>query len=266
MKIIDIEEFKIIQMDILDVIHQYCDKHGIKYSLGCGSMLGAIRHKGFIPWDDDIDIYLLREEYEKLIASFPEELSHIKIASFSRDKKWGRAYAKAYDTRTQIIEDFDKYQIGVGIDVYPIDKVPQDEKEWLAYNKKRRFLQNIFGLKVYPFRKGRTLSKNAFLLFSKILLFPFSTRSLGRIVDYYAKKYNKTNSEFVFECCQGMLQKNRFKKELLETIVDYKFEDRVFKGMKDYDQYLSNAYGNYMVLPPEEKRVCHHVHKAWWKE
>ena len=106
MKRIGKEELKMIQMDVLSAIHHFCLEHEIKYSLGCGSMLGCARHKGYIPWDDDIDIYMLREDYNKLIREFPDIYEeHYKFVTLERDEKWQRAYGKAYDSTTIIKEE-----------------------------------------------------------------------------------------------------------------------------------------------------------------
>lgn len=263
---IQLDELKKLQLDVLMVIDNFCRDNNIKYSLGCGSMLGAARHKGYIPWDDDIDIYLLREEYEKLIKLFPDTYENIKLAALQRDKKWDRAYGKAYDCRTELQDAGNNYRIGVGIDVYPIDRVPEKEEEWKQYDKVRRRYQRIYEWKnSMVFRKGRSLWKYAFLPFTKLFLLPFSSRSIARFIERYSMKYNETETPYVFECCQGIFQKNRFKRSALENIIDMPFEDRIVCGMRDYDEYLSNGYGDWRKLPPKEKQVPHHVFKAWWK-
>jgi len=263
-KRIEIEELKLIQLDVLSVIDAFCRSEGIKYSLGCGTMLGAVRHKGYIPWDDDIDIYLLRDEYEKLLRKFPDSQSDVKIAALQRDIKWDRAYAKAYDCRTELQDAGYKYRIGVGIDIFPIDTVPENEEEWRRYDKKRRCYQRIYEWKIsMMFRKGRSLWKYVFLPFTKLILLPFSTRRMAEFLEYYSMKYNNTESQYVFECCYGI--NNRFKRSAMEHVIDMPFEDRVFCGMYDYEEYLSNAYGDWRQLPPLEEQKTHHNFEAWWK-
>ena len=265
MKTIGLDELKLIQLDILSIIDKFCRENHIKYSLGCGTMLGAARHKGYIPWDDDIDIYMLRDEYEKLMAIFPNTLNDIKIASLQRDPQWDRAYSKAYNSRTELQDAGYKYRIGIGIDIFPIDIVPENEQEWLKYDKKRRRYQLIYEWKISMiFRKGREWWKYLFLPFVKIILIPITSRRIAKFLEKYSMKFKDMDSPYVFECCQGIFQKRPFKKSTIENLIDMPFEDRIFCGMRDYDEYLSNGYGDWRKLPPEDKRISHHVFKAWW--
>lgn len=267
MKRIYLEELKRIQLDVLQAVHEFCVENDIKYSLGCGSMLGMIRHKGYIPWDDDIDIYLLRKDYNKLISSFPQKYKGIyEIDSLERNQECERAYAKAYDIRTIVEEEAElSCKIGVNIDVYPIDKVPKNDNKWKRYNKLRRFIQRLYELKFISFNKKRNFYKTFIMCFGKIILWPISLRKLAFYISKFAQKYNHTDSPKVFECVQGMLQKRPFSYSLFDKLDLMPFEDRMFYGFEDYDKYLSNAYGNYMQLPPEEKRISHHNIVAYWK-
>lgn len=263
---IGVEEQKRIQLDVLSVVDRFCRENDINYSLGCGTMLGAARHKGFIPWDDDIDIYLFRKEYNKLISLYPDVVDDVKIASLERDVKWDKSFSKAYNAMTLVKDGGNSYKVGVGIDVFPIDKVPEDENEWISYDRKRRHYQRIYELKnSMLFRKGRPMWKYLFLPFTKLLLLPFSSRDIAKFLDRYAQKYDEIESEDVFECCQGIVLKHKFKRSTLENVMDMPFEDRMFKGMVDYDDYLTNVYGDWRKLPPVEKRTSHHLYNAWWK-
>lgn len=261
------EELKTIQLDVLQAIDKFCAENGIVYSLACGTMLGAVRHMGYIPWDDDIDIYLLREDYNRLIKMFPDTyLDRYKLISLERDKRWDRPYAKAFDDKTEMRENANcAVTIGVNIDVYPIDDVPDDEDLWLRYDRYRRFFQRVDIVKGIRVSGRRGLLKNIALVTMKLPLCFFTRRHTARFLSWYSQKNNGMGYASVFECIQGMLQKHKFSKKLFSSVVKMPFEDRFFMGFADYDSYLRNAYGDYMQLPPEEKRISHHDYIAWYK-
>lgn len=269
MKEIKLEELKLVQLDILQALHDFCVENGIKYSLGCGTMLGAVRHKGYIPWDDDIDVYFMREDYERLIRIFPKIYRNdFELICLERDKRWGRSYAKAYHNKTVLIEETtEKERIGIGIDVYAIDYVPDSEDEWLKYNKRRLFYQSVSSMKMMTISKKRSFAKNAFVVMSRIILLPFSHRRIARFINKFAQKNNGKCRTYACECVQGVITgKKRFKAEDFVEVIDWPFEDRTFKIMKGYDDYLTNAYGDYMTPPPPEKRVSTHETKAYWRD
>ena len=259
-------EMKKVQLDSLQVIHDFCEVNNIKYSLGCGSLLGAVRHKGYIPWDDDIDIYLLREEYVKLITKFPHELNFVSINSLERNDDWNYAYAKAYDTRTYMVETsvIDK-PLGVNIDIFPLDNAPGIDSGWQLFNYKRKFLQNIYYAKFMRLDKHRNYLKLAGQIMVKVLASPYSLRQMALFLDRYSQQFNKMDTKYVFENIQGLHLKYPFEKNSMAEMVDMPFEDRVFKCMVGYDDYLKNAYGDYMKLPPIEKQVSHHFFVPYWR-
>lgn len=269
MRKIELAELKMLQMDVLSAIHRFCIQHDIKYSLACGTMLGCARHKGYIPWDDDMDIYLLRDDYNKLVREFPETYNgHYKLVTLERDTRWNRAYGKAYDDRTVFKESaMGTDALGVNIDVFPIDDVPDVESEWVLYNRKRLLLQYLYEMKVISFRKGRSFVKNAFLGICKFSLFPLTSRRIAIMVQRMAKKNNGRQRKFVYECCQGLFESRSFpfKKSLFDNLKLMPFEDREFFGFEAYDEYLTNCYGDWRQLPPKEKQISHHVFFAWWK-
>lgn len=264
---INVEELKEIQLNVLQAIGTFCSEHAIVYSMACGTLLGAVRHKGYIPWDDDIDIYLLRKDYNKLMSLFPQQYQgRYELISLERDEKWDRPYAKAYDNRTVLQENANNSVIiGVNIDIYPIDDVPDEETTWLRYDKKRRFLQKMDSVKRIRMSSRRSVSKNATLMAMKIPVCWMTRRRFAILLSNYAQKYNGKGYQSVFECVQGLLQKHKFDKSLFNSVTKMPFEDRLFFGFSDYDTYLGNAYGDYMQLPPEEKQIAHHDFNAWWK-
>ena len=129
---IQIEELREIQMSILDGVDKFCRAKDIKYSISGGTLLGAIRHKGYIPWDDDIDISMLREDYERFEKEFPECYEgHLCLATLRRRKDWTLAFGKVYDSRTMGFMIGNKSVVtGVNIDVFPLDDVPDINEEW----------------------------------------------------------------------------------------------------------------------------------------
>lgn len=274
-KEIGLEELKVLQMDVLQAIDEYCQDNSISYSLACGSMLGAVRHKGYIPWDDDIDIYMLRDDYEKMMHLFPNVYKdHFCISSLERSKTWDKTFAKAYDNRTLVIENNDYDELfGVNIDIFPIDEVPDDEMEWEKYDAKRRKLIREYQTLVTPIPFGYTPIEMARWLYYKLPKVINSKkrktvlrRRLCEKIDCNCKKYRNQGYNRVFECCQGLFQKHPFNKSIFNSIVYYPFEDRQFQGFENYDEYLRNGFGDYMKLPPEEKRISHHDFKAFWKK
>lgn len=266
-KKIDLNEVRTIQMDITEAFHHFCVKNGIKYSLGCGSLLGAIRHNGYIPWDDDIDVYLKREDYEKLVQLFPSRLNdRYAFISLERDKTWNKPYGKIYDDRTLLIEPLGKLgiQLGINIDVFPIDFVPENGIKWKCYDKVRRFLQYSVTAKTTRLRKNRKLSLNIIVILLKALWFFFPVRQLGKLCDYFAQIYNGKEKKYLFETSQGERLKEPFLASAFDEVSLHDYEDRKFYVMSGYDEYLSKAYGNYMQLPPEEKRYTHNIIDAYW--
>lgn len=269
-KEIGLEELKVLQMDVLQAVDEFCTEHNIRYSMACGTLLGAIRHKGYIPWDDDIDIYLLRDDYERLMKEFPCVYNGCYcISSLERDKIWDKPYAKGFDNRT-IVEEYGDYdgKFGVNIDIFPVDEVPDDEKEWKTYDDQRRklYLKYAKLVAIIPFRFTpmgivRWFKWNFPKWFSSK-----SRRCMAEIIDENSKKWRNSGYKRVFECCQGILQKKPFDASVFDDIISFPFEDQQFKGFKNYDEYLRNGFGDYMTLPPIEQQKPHHSFTAYWKE
>ena len=264
---IETEEFKEISLDVLCVVHDFCEENGIKYSLACGTLIGAIRHKGFIPWDDDIDIYMVREDYNHFLSIFPQLYKErYSVISLEHSTHWNCAFAKVYDSRTIMIEDkrTDIEGLGIGIDIFPIDQAPDDEKTWIQYERKRKILRGIYEMKELRWRKTRSLKKNVIVELCSLFLLPFPARFWARCMNSYGQKYNGQKSEYYAENCYGM-PNNRFPKSDFSHVIDWPFEGRLFKIMEGYDDYLRRFFGDYMRLPPLEQQISHHHYVAYWK-
>lgn len=269
MKIIStVEELRSIQLEILLSLHEFCTQNNINYSLAAGSLIGAVRHKGFIPWDDDIDVYLLREDYKKLEQLFPLVYQNkYSLVTINRDSQWTRSYGKLYDNRTVEEEDVtNKYTIGIGIDVFPVDDVPDDLNEWKSFEKKRRFWRDFTTLKSMTFSKQRSLLKNLFMMASRCITSFISFGYLTKRMDRLSQSNNQKGYKHVYENCPGVYNsKHPWLKRDMEEFIEASFEGHKVSIMKGYDDYLKTVYGNYMQLPPADKRVSTHTIKAFWK-
>ena len=129
-KIEDIQELRSIQMGVLDEVHRFCEEHGLRYFLSSGTLIGAVRHQGYIPWDDDIDIYMPRKDYEKFLASYRDERGVYRAINPQTEAHYYYTFAKVVDQRTKMIEDeTEGYEIGVYMDIFPVDYVTDDVQE-----------------------------------------------------------------------------------------------------------------------------------------
>lgn len=255
------EELKKIQLNILKRIAEYCDQHKLRYFLGYGSLIGAIRHNGYIPWDDDIDIVMPRPDYEQLMQSFNDSEEDIKVVSPSNSKEYYLPFGKAYDERTVLHEtQFKMNTFGVYIDIFPLDGAGD-----LFAVKKEKWLNKLVNVKKAVFKSNRSILKKIVIALGKVILFPISTHSILKKMERIAKKNNFESSEMVNCLFSPYAQRECCPRFFVETQIDWTFEGMLFKVPLEYDRYLKNIYGDYMKLPPEEKRVAHHQFVAWWK-
>lgn len=268
-KITDIEEIKRIQLDILSALDSFCRKNNIQYTIIDGTLLGAVRHKGYIPWDDDIDVAMDRKNYEVFIKTFPDVYNkNYKLISLERSIKWDRAYACMYDDRTQLeYYQNNSYTPGVLIDIFPVDEVPDNELQWKRLKRMIAFYGKLSALKsMTTYRVSKSSLKNTIALLFRFLLKPISKRRIAIWLDKLAKSYNNKGYHYGYETAFGGVGSiKRFKLIDFQETIDYQFEDRIVKGLKNADSILTDTYGDYMQLPPLEQRVTHHSFDAYWK-
>lgn len=265
MREICIDELKAIQLDMLKDIHSFCVSHDIKYSLAFGSLLGAIRHKGYIPWDDDVDIMMRRNEYERFITTYGND--RYKIADLSVNPDYGLPFAKVEDTRTIMDENVEgRSPYGVYIDVFPVDSIPDDVSERKRYYRKKSLLNALYNLKVIKVNKERSILKNSVLMISHVLLFFLSKQHLARMMSAYASRYQGQKTEYVGIVAPADSRiEETVPSDFFEEYVELPFENMNVMSIKEYAEYLRAFYGDYMKLPPIEKRISHHVYNAYWK-
>ncbi|MDD3187685.1 MAG: LicD family protein [Bacilli bacterium] len=249
------------ELKILKEFARVCELIGVKYYLDGGTMLGAIRHKGFIPWDDDIDVFMLREDYEKLLAAAPKHLKkQYFLQTFITDNGYLNNFAKIRDNETTFIEKTVKnsdINHGIYIDIFPIDNYDINKKARnFIFNK----LINYYILKLYRNYSVDTKKRKLKKFIS--LLIPHSKKTnLKTIIkkENIFVKDRKNRCKYLRNYASVYsLDKAIFKYEWIGNGKLVDFEDMRVYVPENYDMWLKTIYGDYMKLPPEEKRKPHH--------
>lgn len=263
MKEIDVEELKQIQINILKYVDKFCKENDIKYWIDYGTLLGAVRHKGYIPWDDDIDISMLREDYEKFIKLSSKMDPKYKFFCYETDENCSLPYGKVLDTSTVLYEPNLKYgqKLAVFIDVFAVDSVPNDTKIVQKMYKKYQKYRKLNNLQVNKNFYVKEKEKYNFIRYPFHMIFQLLPRRFftKKGIKLY-KKYINYDTDYV-----AVLDKI-CKKSLLDSMIELEFEGEKFMAPKEYDLRLKLVYGDYMKLPPIEEQVTHHRFEAYYIE
>ena len=252
-----LRELQLIQLECLTELDRVCRENNIDYSIDGGTLLGASRHKGFIPWDDDIDIIMLRKDYEKLFAM--NETTLDKKRFFLQEHRTDPHYRVGYP-RIRCVgtvyqragHEHMKHQGGVFIDIFVLDNVPN--------NKLLRVLHRFTcfcNRKVLWSETGKRLAPSILWRMWYTVLSLIPARIAFLCNDTVAKICNKKQSELVRHNTHpypGKLCNYGIPRNLMERFTELPFEGKPFKAVADYDRYLTMLYGDYKKLPPEEKR------------
>ncbi|KXB47780.1 hypothetical protein HMPREF3188_00373 [Tissierellia bacterium KA00581] len=261
---LSMQEIKKIELDILKYIHNFCIKNNIKYFINYGTLLGAIRHKGFIPWDDDIDIMMPRDEYEKFINLFSKDDSIYKIVSMDSNKQYFNNFIKVINSRTKIEDEknYKTYECGIFIDIFPYDKFNDFNIVNKTYNLESFKLLTIS--KKHNIQYGDSKIKDLIRLIFWIILRPFSARFFAKKIDKIIKKKTDKNGKYVGVLGEKLKEKAVFNYDIFNELIEVDFENNKFFAPKEYDKILSQYYGDYMKFPPVEKQKYSHEIKAYF--
>lgn len=268
LKPISFEEHKQLQLEILENVASFCEKENLEYFLISGTLLGAVRHKGFIPWDDDIDIVMPRASYNRLIELYNNQSFSDKFYLVNPREPMARhSIVKIINKKTIKIEPGIKYEngyLGVDIDIFPMDGEPEKEADFLVFWKKLNRIYRIFNRFTAD---GALLSfKGKFLNFFLKMIYKNKNNILD-IAEKIHKEYLYENSFFVGPVAHAYNEtNNRFKKEWFRDFVMLDFEGKKFRAPIDYDAVLGTLWRNYMEWPPEDQRITHHSGCIYWKD
>ncbi len=273
-RLMTIQELQKTEVEILQAFHLFCEKHHLRYYLGGGTAIGAIRHHGFIPWDDDIDVMMPRPDYVKFQQLCPNGMldAYRKLDSRQVDPDCPSAIVRIYDTRTEITFDNFRipYTIGCWIDVFCIDGVESDPKKRKKQFREMRVANDLFICCLTKFGGKRRSKMATILQYALLPALPF-IRAVGykkylRWIDDIAKRHDFDACEYVGVLGGRAGVKETMKKSSMEPAQLMDFDGYQFYVAANYDEYLTNLYGDYMQLPPESERVSRHEINVYWKE
>lgn len=263
----ELRKVQMIELEMLVEVDRICKKCGINYCIIAGTLLGAVRHGGFIPWDDDVDVAFLRPEYEKFRLACETELDterfYFQDHRNTPGYRWGYGKLRRKGTKfVRLNQEHMPYEQGIFIDIFPLDNVPDS-----------RFGRMIRNLQCFTYRKifwsavGRVADESILRRFIYSILYKIPEKVLYDSFERFVKKCNQTRTNWVRILTFPTPNKQYgYLRRWYENLEDIKFECINFPGIKDYEEYLSFKFGKYMELPPEKQRKVHPVSSLQLKE
>ena len=265
MKELSLQELKEIEFSMLKMFDVFCKENNIRYYLAYGTLLGAIRYKKFIPWDDDVDVLVPREDYQKVLSLFKDSEKY-KLFAFEKDSNYRYPFAKICDMTTRKDEfSYDNgMELGVDIDIFPLDAWDDDIDK--AKKEAKIIKKNMFYLGLSKLKKPDSVNPIKRFIKGIVILI---CKMLGS--KYFIKKiiketYKKEQKGKVYVGCKTWCvygEKGIIPAEAFAESIDVEFEGQMFPAPIGYDEYLTCLYGDYLPEPPKEKQRTHHGFKAY---
>lgn len=255
-------EMKAKLLEMMAWFHDFCVENNIRYYVIDGTMLGAARHQGFIPWDDDIDVGVPRADYERLAKLLGEKTDsrYVFETPYSEAKDFIYTYSKLYDRTTTLIEHA-KVDIvrGIFLDVFPLDGIGNNLEEAKKNFKKVNRLFSLYMSRVIAVRPGRKFYKNAAVRLTQLVPnFIINDKSLQLKVDEACREHDYDEYKLVGNLLGTWRFRDVIEKSIMGNPTPYKFENITIFGVENYDAYLTHLYGEWRKLPPIDKQVSQH--------
>ena len=265
MKELSLDEIKVIELDILKVFHAFCVEHNIRYFISHGTLLGAIRYKGFIPWDDDLDVLVPREDYDRLLTIF-KDTERYQLMAFEKNRNYVFPYAKLCDMSTRKIESgySSSVELGLDIDVFPLDYWAdrlEEAKQESKIQKRRMFRLGLAKLqKPDSVNPAKRFLKGILMIFCKARGSAYYVEKIIR----GARKTEQRGSRYMGGKAWNVYgERDILPAEVFSEAIELEFEGEKFFAPVGYDTFLTSLYGDYLPEPPVEKRKTHHSFKAY---
>lgn len=252
---LDMDRYRHKVLEAFKVYDTFCRNYGLRYSVVSGALLGAVRHKGFIPWDDDIDVVMPRPDYNKFISLTLNGIAPgYEVQSVYSSPSWYFPFAKVMDANTTLLEkeDLTDCILGAYVDVFPLDGVPAEMRKRRKQDDEcRKHISRLHTLIRTP---GTFLGK----VKKKVYMVLYSRRKEAISIENISQRYpfGKTRESKVFYGIYG--DREVIDSSIYNEFIELPFEDTVIRSVAKYDYYLTRYFGDYMQLPPENQRVTHH--------
>lgn len=259
-KIENVEELHTILLDLGKEFHRICVKHDIPYYMLGGTMLGAVRHKGFIPWDDDMDFGVSRKDFKRCMSVLEKELPpKYRVLTMDNSESLLIDIVKISDTRTltnELYKENVSEKIGVNIDIFPLDSKKRKGGRW-------KIISLLLSLQNYVFLSAtsRPFIKKLVAVCLKTIFFSLSKKTIINFVNRHLVEHE---GKYLANIYGAWGAKETVEKEIMGKPILYPFEDVEFYGVENPSAYLASLYGDYMKLPPESKRHLH-LTNIYWK-
>lgn len=259
MKKLTQSEIREIQLNMMKNFSDFCEQHNLYYVLTYGTLIGAVRHKGMIPWDDDIDVMMPRDDYAKLIDLYKKEIyiDNTELLFSTDTNEYYYPFAKLCDARTVAKMRSNLTRHGIWIDIFPVDKIPESPKEASKFQKKMVFFRRMIIAGTSEFKNIKISMKKVAKRTLWIIVMIKGKKNLTIQVEKEAQKYNKTSSKLLCPVAFQAVSGGIIKEQEFYDRIKVPFEQYEFYIPRNYDSYLSNLYGSYMELPPKNKRTTH---------